>query len=81
MSPDEKARCQDVLESLLPRESKSKEVGAALLPVVLYPAFALSNSDIVTKTLAVIDQKLQGKILKITRNSNFEEIRRHFELF
>ena len=51
-----------MLESLLPRESKSKEVGAALLPVVLYPAFALSNADIVTKTLAVIDQKLQGKI-------------------
>ncbi|CBY35267.1 unnamed protein product [Oikopleura dioica] len=61
VSPDEKARCQDVLESLLPRESKSKEVGAALLPVVLYPAFALSNADIVTKTLAVIDVKLQGR--------------------
>ncbi|CAG5114209.1 Oidioi.mRNA.OKI2018_I69.chr2.g8273.t1.cds [Oikopleura dioica] len=61
VSPDEKARCQDVLESLLPRESKSKEVGAALLPVVLYPAFAVSNSDIVTKTLAIIDEKLQGE--------------------
>jgi len=63
VSPDEKARCQDVLESLLPRESKSKEVGAALLPVVLYPAFALSNADIVTKTLAVIDVKLQGMLM------------------
>ena len=48
---DEKARCQDILESLLPRESHSKEVGAALLPVVLYPAFAISNLELVTKTI------------------------------
>ena len=33
-SPDEKSRCQDILESLLPRKSHSKEVGAALLQVI-----------------------------------------------
>ena len=57
---DEKARCQDILESLLPRESHSKEVGAALLPVILYPAFAVPNLDIVNKTTEAVNSKLSG---------------------
>ena len=50
VSPDEKARCQDILESLLPRESHSKEVGAALLPVISYPAFAVTDLNLINLT-------------------------------
>ena len=61
VSPDEKARCQDILESLLPRESHSKEVGAALLPIISFPAFALTDAGLFQETYDKIMDQLRGK--------------------
>ncbi|MEA5512625.1 glycoside hydrolase family 15 protein, partial [Nodularia sp. UHCC 0506] len=41
--PDEIARARITLESLLPRESASKEIDAALLSIISYPAFAIED--------------------------------------
>ncbi|MBE9005040.1 glycoside hydrolase family 15 protein [Fortiea sp. LEGE XX443] len=67
--PDEIARARITLESLLPRESASKEIDAALLSIISYPAFAvedvqLSESRKETlreRTFNDIINKLQGK--------------------
>nr|XP_002736188.1 PREDICTED: phosphorylase b kinase regulatory subunit alpha, liver isoform-like [Saccoglossus kowalevskii] len=58
--PDETAKCAAVLESMLPRESKSKEVDAGLLSVISFPAFAVDNVDLVNITRQTIVDKLQG---------------------
>lgn len=57
---DEIARARITLESLLPRESGSKEVDAALLSVIGFPAFAVEDADLVRKTRQKIVDKLQG---------------------
>lgn len=57
---DEIARARITLESLLPRESGSKEVDASLLSVIGFPAFAIENLDLVRKTRQKIVDKLQG---------------------
>ncbi len=59
--PDEIARARITLESLLPRESGSKEVDAALLSVIGFPAFAIEDTDCVRQTRQKIIDKLQGK--------------------
>ena len=59
--PDEIARARITLESLLPRESGSKEVDAAVLSVIGFPAFAVENPDVVQKTRDKIVDKLQGR--------------------
>ena len=58
--PDEIARARITLESLLPRESGSKEVDAALLSVIGFPAFAMENADLVRQTRQKVIDKLQG---------------------
>lgn len=58
---DEIARARITLESLLPRESGSKEVDAAVLSVIGFPAFAVDNPDLVTRTRDKIVDKLQGR--------------------
>ena len=58
--PDEIARTRITLESLLPRESASKEVDAAVLPVIGFPAFAVDNPALVERTRSKIIEKLQG---------------------
>ena len=58
--PDEIARARMTLESLLPRESLSKEIDAALLSVIGFPAFAVENKDVVEKTRVKIISKLSG---------------------
>ena len=58
--PDEIARARMTLESLLPRESSSKEIDAALLSVVSFPAFAVENAELRDRTLSDIINKLQG---------------------
>jgi len=58
--PDEIARTRITLESLLPRESASKEVDAAVLPVIGFPAFAVNNPALVERTRSKIIEKLQG---------------------
>lgn len=58
--PDEIARARATLEALLPRESGSKEVDAALLSVIGFPAFAVDSPDLVARTQAEILEKLGG---------------------
>ncbi|HEY9881962.1 MAG TPA: glycoside hydrolase family 15 protein [Leptolyngbyaceae cyanobacterium] len=59
--PDEIARTRITLESLLPRESGSKEVDSALLSVIGYPAFAVDSPELVERTRLKITTKLQGQ--------------------
>ncbi len=59
--PDEIARARITLEALLPRESVSKEVDAALLSAIGYPAFAVEDSDIYDRTRSAILKKLSGR--------------------
>lgn len=59
--PDEIARTRITLESLLPRESSSKEVDAALLSVIGFPAFAVEDQPLCDRTRQDIIQKLQGR--------------------
>ncbi|HYC01940.1 MAG TPA: glycoside hydrolase family 15 protein [Azospirillaceae bacterium] len=58
--PDEVARARATLEALLPRESGSKEVDAALLGVVGFPAFAVEDPELIRRTMAEVLGKLQG---------------------
>ena len=58
---DDIARTRITLESLLPRESISKEVDAALLSITGFPAFAVDNPQLREKTDAIIVEKLQGR--------------------
>lgn len=59
--PDEIARSRMVLESLLPRESNSKEVDAALLSILGFPAFAIEDVALLERTHQAIIDKLQGR--------------------
>jgi phosphorylase kinase alpha/beta subunit len=59
--PDEIARARMTLESLLPRESASKEIDAALLSVISFPAFAVEDANLCNRTRNDIITKLQGK--------------------
>ena len=59
--PDEIARTRITLESLLPRESSSKEVDAALLSVIGFPAFAVEDGQLCDRTRHTVIQKLQGR--------------------
>lgn len=58
---DEPQKCDAVLRSMLPRESNSKEVDAAELSIIGFPAFAVSEQELVNKTKDAIIEKLQGK--------------------
>ncbi|MEM9214535.1 MAG: glycoside hydrolase family 15 protein [Cyanobacteria bacterium P01_F01_bin.150] len=59
--PDEIARARITLESLLPRESGSKEVDGALLSIIGFPAFAVDDPTVAEKTREKIITKLQGR--------------------
>ncbi|NXB14012.1 KPBB kinase, partial [Rhagologus leucostigma] len=54
-------RNRQTLCSLLPRESRSHNTDAALLPCVSYPAFALDDEVLFGQTLDKIIRKLKGK--------------------
>lgn len=58
--PDEIARARITLHSLLPRESASKQVDAATLAVIGFPAFAVSDEELVDRTRTAIVSLLQG---------------------
>jgi phosphorylase kinase alpha/beta subunit len=58
--PDEIARCRMTLNALLPRESSSKEVDAALLSVIGFPAFAIEDRDLVDRTRRKVIDRLGG---------------------
>ncbi|KAF9352695.1 hypothetical protein BGX34_012021 [Mortierella sp. NVP85] len=59
--PDEITRNYTTLHSALPRESNSKEIDAALLSVIGFPAFAISDAKLVKRTRDEIIEKLGGK--------------------
>uniref|UniRef100_A0A493T6E0 Phosphorylase b kinase regulatory subunit n=1 Tax=Anas platyrhynchos platyrhynchos TaxID=8840 RepID=A0A493T6E0_ANAPP len=54
-------RNRQTLCSLLPRESRSHNTDAALLPCLSYPAFALDDEVLFNQTLDKIIRKLKGK--------------------
>ncbi|XP_053935079.1 phosphorylase b kinase regulatory subunit beta isoform X2 [Cuculus canorus] len=54
-------RNRQTLCSLLPRESRSHNTDAALLPCISYPAFALDDEVLFSQTLDKIIRKLKGK--------------------
>ncbi len=58
---DDIARTRITLESLLPRESISKETDAALLSIVGFPAFAVDDQSLREQTEAIICEKLEGR--------------------
>ena len=83
--PDEIARARITLESLLPRESGSKEVDASVLSIIGYPAFAIENSALVEKTRDTIVNKLEGhygckRFLRDGHQTAIEDVTRlHYE--
>lgn len=58
---DEAHKCQAVLQSMLPRESNSKELDSGLLSIIGFPAFAVDDPQLITNTREAIVNKLQGK--------------------
>ena len=58
--PDEIARARITLHSLLPWESASKEVDAATLAVIGFPAFAVDD-ELAERTRSKIVERLQGR--------------------
>ncbi|MGZ8185463.1 MAG: glycoside hydrolase family 15 protein [Methylobacter sp.] len=58
---DDIARTRITLESLLPRESISKEADSAVLSITGFPAFAVDNQVLRKKTEAIIREKLEGR--------------------
>ncbi|XP_055604026.1 probable phosphorylase b kinase regulatory subunit alpha isoform X3 [Uranotaenia lowii] len=58
---DEAHKCQAVLQSMLPRESNSKELDAGLLSVVGFPAFACDDPQLIEATQEAVINRLQGK--------------------
>ncbi|HEY9642057.1 MAG TPA: glycoside hydrolase family 15 protein [Coleofasciculaceae cyanobacterium] len=82
---DEIARTRTTLQSLLPRESSSKEVDAALLSVIGFPAFAIEDAALVERTRTKIVTKLQGqygckRFLRDGHQTAIEDVHRlHYE--
>ncbi|XP_062699939.1 probable phosphorylase b kinase regulatory subunit alpha isoform X5 [Aedes albopictus] len=58
---DEAHKCQAVLQSMLPRESNSKELDAGLLSVIGFPAFACDDPQLIEATQDAIITRLQGR--------------------
>ncbi|KAK8784966.1 hypothetical protein V5799_008668 [Amblyomma americanum] len=58
---DEAEECGAVLSSMLPRESNSKEVDAALMSVIGFPGFAVTDQKLIDDTRMAIVDKLQGQ--------------------
>ncbi|HEY9734715.1 MAG TPA: glycoside hydrolase family 15 protein [Trichocoleus sp.] len=83
--PDEIARARITLESLLPRESGSKEIDSALLSVIGFPAFAVDSPELAERTRLKIIDKLQGqygckRFLRDGHQTVIEDIHRlHYE--
>ena len=59
--PDEIQQCSAVLNSMLPRESFSKETDSALLSIISYPAFAVEDFDLTQLTRQTIMETLWGR--------------------
>ncbi|RCI02792.1 hypothetical protein CU098_004590 [Rhizopus stolonifer] len=59
--PDEMTRNKITLQSVLPRESNSKEVDGSVLSVIGFPAFAVEDADLVEYTKNDAKKKLEGR--------------------
>ncbi|KAM9494211.1 phosphorylase b kinase regulatory subunit beta isoform 1-T1 [Clarias gariepinus] len=77
-------RNRQTLCSLLPRESRSHNTDAALLPCISYPAFAVDDDALYSQTLDKIVRKLKGKygfkrfLRDGYRTANEDKNRRHY---
>ncbi|CAB3360738.1 Hypothetical predicted protein [Cloeon dipterum] len=58
---DEAQKCRAVLQSMLPRESSSKELDSGLLGVISFPAFAVDDAELIKLTRSAIVSRLQGR--------------------
>ncbi|MFT4573252.1 MAG: hypothetical protein ACI85E_000447, partial [Marinomonas primoryensis] len=58
---DAVARAGSVLQSLLPKESRSKEVDSAILSIIGFPAFAVNDEMLTRRTRKEIISKLGGE--------------------
>ncbi|MBC3766368.1 glycoside hydrolase family 15 protein [Neptunicella marina] len=58
--PDNIAQANITLTSMLPRESNTKEIDAALLSVIGFPAFTVPDSKLASKVRKEIVKKLEG---------------------
>ncbi|KAM0733482.1 putative phosphorylase b kinase regulatory subunit alpha [Formica fusca] len=58
---DEAQKCQAVLQSMLPRESNSKELDSGLLSIISFPAFAVDEPNLIHETRDAITKKLLGR--------------------
>ena len=58
---DEAHKCQAVLQSMLPRESNSKELDSGLLSIIGFPAFAVDDPQLIESTRNAIVSRLQGR--------------------
>ncbi|XP_054626081.1 phosphorylase b kinase regulatory subunit beta isoform X3 [Dunckerocampus dactyliophorus] len=78
-------RNRQTLCSLLPRESRSHNTDAALLPTISYPAFAVDDDALYSQTLDKIVRKLRGKygfkrfLRDGYRTSNEDKNRRYYK--
>ena len=59
--PDDIVRVRQCLESILPRESASKEIDSALLAVIGFPAFAVRRPVMAAEVCDRIEQRLAGR--------------------
>ncbi|XP_063707361.1 probable phosphorylase b kinase regulatory subunit alpha isoform X2 [Culicoides brevitarsis] len=58
---DEAHKCQAVLQSMLPRESNSKELDSGLLSIIGFPAFAVDDQQLIDVTREAVVTKLEGR--------------------
>uniref|UniRef100_A0A1L8E243 Phosphorylase b kinase regulatory subunit n=1 Tax=Nyssomyia neivai TaxID=330878 RepID=A0A1L8E243_9DIPT len=58
---DEAHKCQAVLQSMLPRESSSKELDSGLLSIIGFPAFAVDDPQLIATTREAILTKCLGR--------------------
>ncbi|KAI8147513.1 glycosyl hydrolases family 15-domain-containing protein [Fennellomyces sp. T-0311] len=59
--PDELTRNATTLYSFLPRESNSKEIDGSVLSVIGFPAFAVTDPELIRRSKAEAKEKLEGK--------------------
>jgi len=61
VAPDNIAQANITLSALLPRESNTKEIDAALLSIVGFPGFAVPDAALAERTRTEIVTKLEGR--------------------
>ncbi len=61
VAPDNIAQSNITLSAMLPRESNTKEIDAALLSVIGFPAFAVPDQELADRVRTEIVTKLEGR--------------------